>query len=271
MYSIDISSGQLIWAKNFGVPFRSNIKILNNELYLANQDNKIYCINTTDGETKWNFSTTTTLLKSKFKNDIIVNEKGELFFINTNGELYSIDSQSRNINWVANLKDSNSDSGNQIFSSVPLVMNKENIFTITQNSFSKFEIISGARIWSRPISSYLKPTLTKNNVFIVTKEKLLICLNIKDGTVAWSQNINKQIEKNHKKILNRIGKLKNLILAENQILIFTTKGYLLSFNPKDGFLNYYKYLMKGGFGSNPIFVDGQMYILGKSKKLYQYE
>ena len=110
LYSIDISSGQLIWAKNFGVPFRSNIKILNNELYLANQDNKIYCINTTDGETKWNFSTTTTLLKSKFKNDIIVNEKGELFFINTNGELYSIDSQSRNINWVANLKDPNSDS-----------------------------------------------------------------------------------------------------------------------------------------------------------------
>ena len=51
------------------------------------------------------------------------------------------------------------------------------------------------------------------------------------------------------KILNRIGKLKNLILTENQILIFTTKGYLLSFNPKDGFLNYYKYLMKGGFGS----------------------
>ena len=56
-------------------------------------------------KTKWNFSTATTLLKSKFKNDIIVNEKGELFFINTNGELYSIDSQSRNINWVANLKE----------------------------------------------------------------------------------------------------------------------------------------------------------------------
>ena len=271
LYSIDISSGKLIWAKNFGVPFRSSIKIFNNELYLANQDNTIYCVSLVDGRTKWNFSTTTTLLKSNFKNDIIVNEKGEIFFINTSGELYSIDSQNRNINWVVNLKDTNSEISNEIFSSVPLVMNKKNIFTITQNSFSKFEKISGARIWGRPISSYLKPILTKNNIFIVTKEELLICLNINDGTVVWSQSINKQLKKINKKILNKIGEMKNLIIAGDQILIFTTKGFLLSFNPTNGVLSYYKYLLKGGFGSYPIFVDGNMYIFGKNKKLHQYE
>ena len=240
-------------------------------MYLANQDNTIYCVSLVDGRTKWNFSTTTTLLKSNFKNDIIVNEKGEIFFINTSGELYSIDSQNRNINWVVNLKDSNSEISNEIFSSVPLVMNKKNIFTITQNSFSKFEKISGARIWGRPISSYLKPILTKNNIFIVTKEKLLICLNINDGTVVWSQSINKQLKKINKKILNKIGEIKNLIIAGDQILIFTTKGFLLSFNPTNGVLSYYKYLLKGGFGSYPVFVDGNMYIFGKNKKLHQYE
>ena len=65
--------------------------------------------------------------------------------------------------------------------------------------------------------------------------------------------------------------MKNLIIAGDQILIFTTKGFLLSFNPTNGVLSYYKYLLKGGFGSYPVFVDGNMYIFGKNKKLHQYE
>ena len=34
----NIENQKIIWAKNFGVPFRSNIKIIDNLIFLSNQD-----------------------------------------------------------------------------------------------------------------------------------------------------------------------------------------------------------------------------------------
>jgi len=42
LYAIDLNSRSLLWAKNYGIPFRSNIKFANNQLFLANQDNVNY-------------------------------------------------------------------------------------------------------------------------------------------------------------------------------------------------------------------------------------
>ena len=50
LYSIDTESGKLIWAKNYGIPFRSNIKTDDGYLFLINQDNKFYIIQKSNGE-----------------------------------------------------------------------------------------------------------------------------------------------------------------------------------------------------------------------------
>ena len=52
LYSIDVESGKLIWAKNYGIPFRSNIKTDDGYLFLINQDNKFYIIQKSNGEKK---------------------------------------------------------------------------------------------------------------------------------------------------------------------------------------------------------------------------
>ena len=45
MYVVNIEKNNIKWAKNFGIPFRSNIKILDNQIFLANQDNILYSVN----------------------------------------------------------------------------------------------------------------------------------------------------------------------------------------------------------------------------------
>ena len=42
LYSFNIKTNNLIWAKNYKVPFRSNLKIEGNNLIAANQDNYLY-------------------------------------------------------------------------------------------------------------------------------------------------------------------------------------------------------------------------------------
>ena len=46
LYSINIETSEINWAKNYGIPFKSNIKIDNQNIIILNQDNKylqIYC------------------------------------------------------------------------------------------------------------------------------------------------------------------------------------------------------------------------------------
>ena len=71
---IDLNSRSLLWAKNYGIPFRSNINFANNQLFLANQDNVIYSINIQNGDKNWQFATSLTFLKSDFYNNFAVDE-----------------------------------------------------------------------------------------------------------------------------------------------------------------------------------------------------
>ena len=74
LYAINLNTKSLIWAKNYGIPFRSNLKIINDQILLINQDNQLYSFNKSDGRKNWEFSTTSTFLKTDFKNNIVIDE-----------------------------------------------------------------------------------------------------------------------------------------------------------------------------------------------------
>ena len=50
LYALDYINDKIIWAKNFKIPFRSNLKIINNKIFLADQNNTIYVIDKLNGE-----------------------------------------------------------------------------------------------------------------------------------------------------------------------------------------------------------------------------
>ena len=104
IYSININSGKLVWAKNYGVPFRSNIKIDDNNIFLLNQDNKFYTIKEKTGEKTLDLETFPSFLKSKLETTISLDPKNKnLYFITSSGELYSINYATRNINWLSTI------------------------------------------------------------------------------------------------------------------------------------------------------------------------
>ena len=67
LYAINFKDGSLVWAQNYGIPFRSNVKFVNNDIFLANIDNTIFSINSNSGEQNWQFSTSPTFLKTNFE------------------------------------------------------------------------------------------------------------------------------------------------------------------------------------------------------------
>jgi hypothetical protein len=60
-------------------------------------------------------------------------------------------------------------------------------------------------------------------------------------------------------------------MAENTLIIFSSNGFLISVNYKDGSVKSFKKLIKKGIKSKPIVVDGYLYVLNGSNKLLKIE
>jgi len=272
IYSINIESQKLIWAKRIGIPFRSNIKVVGNKLFLADQDNKLYCFNTLNGKKIWEFASSLTDLKSKFRNNIVVDTKNNnLFFLNTSGELYSINYLNQAINWFSNLKMKSLKKESRIFLGSPLILKNKHLIVSNSSSIFKYDALSGSIIWEKSISTNLKGVLTKNNLFLYSSNNLLICLDLNDGQVLWSKNTNKQIKNLYgKKLYNKIKIISKISIVDNKVFLFSKEGYLLTFNYKNGEIESVNRILKSGLGNDPIFANGYLYSLDNNNRLFQF-
>ena len=273
MYAIDIKGGSLIWAKNYGIPFRSNIKIVDNQIILANEENTIYSINATNGNVNWKFGTTKSFINNDFVNSIALDTNNKnILFLNTSGELYSINYISKSINWVLNFKNSSFSTDDSLFLSKPIIIKNNNLIISTSKSLFNYNSVSSQKIWAAPISSALKPVATNKNIFLISENKLLICLDLNSGEVIWSKRILSNFKHGFiRKKTNKIGAMINLRIVNNKINIYTNKGFLFVFDPLTGKILSQNRIIKSGISAKPIFFNGKMILINNKNKLYLYQ
>ncbi len=269
LYAFRLEDNSLIWAKNYGIPFRSNMKFANNEIFLANQDNVIYAIDPITGNKKWQFSTSVTFLKSDFENNFVLDLiNRNLIFLNTSGELYSINFLSQKINWVVNFKTTTLAGDTELFLSQPLIVKNDNLVVSTEKSILSYNSITGSRNWIFYSEPIFKPIITSNYIYAILKNNLLICLDSLTGKVIWSKNIFNNIE--YKKIQNKFGLVKDFKIVNSKINVYSKNGYLLSYNIENGKNNYFTRISKKGINSKIFFLEDKMLFIDNSNKLLKF-
>ena len=92
IYAFDYNKKSLLWAKNYKIPFRSNLKIIDNKLVASNQNNSLYFLDLINGNEIKLIPTEDTPVKNRFINNISLNDTHSLF-LNTYGSLYAIDNK----------------------------------------------------------------------------------------------------------------------------------------------------------------------------------
>ena len=269
IYALNLDNTSIVWAKNYGIPFRSNLKFAKKQIFLANQDNVVYSINSITGNKNWQFASSLTSLKSDFENNIALDLiNNNLIFLNTSGQLFSINYLTQDVNWVLNFKNATQAADTELFLSYPLVIKNNNIFVTTEKSILSYEISTGLRNWNFSAESVFKPIITSNYTYIILKNNLLICLSNADGKVIWSKNIFTNIE--NKKIKNKFLSVVDFKIVNSEINVYSINGYLLSFSSKNGNLNYLKKISKNGISSEIVFLDDNMLFIDRENKLLKF-
>tara|TARA_A100000164_G_scaffold269668_1_gene241602 strand:+ start:3938 stop:5287 length:1350 start_codon:yes stop_codon:yes gene_type:complete len=269
LYILDIQTGNLNWAKNFGVPFRSSIKTEKENIFLLNQDNKFYIINKKDGEKKTNFETFPSILKSELETSISLDQsKNNLFFVTSAGQLYSINYKTNNLNWLINLSMTNKGQSKKFFFSSPIIFKKDTLYISTSISTYSINAINGSINWELPFSTYVRPVISENFIILASNDGFILNLDIKTGKVLWSKSLFKSSDKLNPK---KIGQIKSLLLASNKILVSTSKGFFIFIDYKDGKIFNFTKASGNGFFSNPVIVNKKIFVVDNKTRILIFD
>ena len=264
LYAYDSKLNKILWAKNYKIPFRSNMKVDNNNIYTSNQNNDFLIIEKNSGEVLKKIPTEENNIQNVFINNIALDEKNFLFFLNSYGSLYSIDTNTLQVRWFINLNQSLNSNYLNNFLSSEIVYQKKKIIISTNYYTYIINSENGFIISKLNFSSKVKPIIHNNYLFLVTKNNFLIAFDLINLKILYSYNIDDQVAKNLKIKKKKIS-LKDLLLVNDDLLILLNNSYILYFNIR-GKLKVIKKL-NASMNTKPIFVDNALLYLDNNNKL----
>ena len=266
IYSIDYKQKKIVWAKNFLIPFRSNLKIINETLFVSDEKNKVILINIKNGNKIDELYTQPSQAVSDFESNLAVDNNNNLLFMSTSGILYSLNFiNNKSINWIINFKQESE----MIYKGNPIIVSNDKIIISSKDNISLINV-NGAKIWDLNIKSNLSPIVSGNTIFTVNKDNYLILINKNTGQIIFSKDIYSLITKEFQKNLKRkIKKISHIYLTGNKLLLISENSYFIEVNLKN-IINVNS-IKKNPFkiSSDVIFYDKKMVFINKSNRIYK--
>tara|TARA_B100000029_G_scaffold516048_1_gene626415 strand:- start:512 stop:1891 length:1380 start_codon:yes stop_codon:yes gene_type:complete len=195
IYSLDFDNGNLSWIKNHGIPLKSKIKIFDGMIYLINQDNRLLSLSIKDGSVIWNVRSISSFIKSQNPLSLALSKKGYLIAVTSSGDLLKINSKNGNLLWSFNSLGSTLAHASDFFKSSDIVIANESIIFSTEGSIFSYDLTNGYINWQNDVSSVATPIIDKENIFIVTENGYFAILSSSTGKIISSTNILKILKK----------------------------------------------------------------------------
>ena len=136
LYAYDYKQNKVIWAKNYKIPFSSNLKIYKDKLIASNQENNLYILNKINGNLIQLIPTEESPIKNQFKNNLSISGDN-LIFLNSFGSLYSINLKRIAIKWFNNFNQSTDLSPSNLFEGNTVVSDDSDVI-ISNNTETYF-------------------------------------------------------------------------------------------------------------------------------------
>ncbi len=263
LYAYNYEENKIIWAKNYKIPFRSNLKISGDKLIGADQSNNLYFFDLYSGEIIKKIPTEETVLKNKFVNNLSANVD-KIFYLNTYGTLYALDIETAKINWFLNLNQSEDINPSNLFLSNQIVNNGDKIAISSDKNTYIIDVETGRVDYRKNFSSAIKPILTENYLFLITKNNLLVSLDLENYEIIYSYDLNDKIAK-YLNVKKKSADFQSMMIADNYLYIFLKNSYFLKLNFYGEIQSVQKLSSK--FNTFPIFVDNSLMFINNKNKL----
>ena len=254
-YVINKNTGILKWKKKHSSSFNSQIKILDNKAFVIDMENQLRCFSLETGEIIWSVKTQQSLLRSKKKQSLILNND-KVFFSNSIGDVTAVNVNDGKIIWQTPTQ-SNISFGNTYFLKLSdIVSDKDSIFVSNNNTqFFSIDLSSGAINWKQDFSSELRPAIIGDYLVTISDNGLLIVMEKETGQIIRINDLFKNIKYKRKKNFRPIG----FLVGKFYVYVSTNNGRVLVVNFKDGKIEKTLKLDNNKL-QRPVFFNKSLYI-----------
>ena len=222
-YALNINTGEVIWSKSNIAPFNSQVKIFKDKFFVIDFENILRCFSIKNGKEIWNFKTEKSFIKSQQKLSLIVNNNN-IVFINTLGDLSSVDIETGNLIWQTPTQSSSIYENYFSLKNSDLISaNNLIFFSNNQNEFFAIDERNGVIKWKQNLNSNLRPTYADGLIFTVTLEGYLVAIDPRNGNIVRMTNILSLIKNSKKKNIRPEG----FVISNDKIYLSLNNGRLI--------------------------------------------
>ena len=257
-YALNINNGKLIWIKGNPSPFNSQVKIFKDKFFAVDFENILRCFSIKTGEEIWSYKTDQTLIKSQQKLSLTINKKDKnIYFLNSLGDLTSVDMETGNLNWQTPTKSTDIyESSFMLNNSEIINANNSIYFSNNENEFFSIDVKTGVVKWKQNINSNLRPTFSDNLLFTITIEGYLTILDPRNGNILRMTYILDKIKKAKKNKVYPTG----FVVSTEEIYVSLNNGKLISVDLISGKSKEILKLSSDKI-SRPYFLNNKLYIV----------
>ena len=267
LYTLDTSSGTLLWEKDGFLPLVAGATITDNNIgYISNIDNTLIAFDVTTGKKLWRhvgFRENSALFGGASPAYV----DGLILMGYSNGEFYAIRDNDGFTLWSEGLKSVMNKEG---LNTIPhiralAVVDQNAVFTTSHAGRAlALDITTGRPIWDKNIGSKGTPWLAGNMLYMTTIEGSIIAVHNRNGLVKWRTPIERFEDEKYR--TDAIA-WSAPVMAGGQLWVVNSLGELVHINPENGEI-VKRHKLGGKLYISPIVVDGTMIILENDGTIY---
>ena len=266
--AFDATTGNQLWKVRPGGPLRGAPGVGNDTVYVMSQDNQLFALKESNGETMWTAS-------GSLENAAVFGAaapavgQGTVIAGFSSGELTAYRYENGRPVWQDSL--SRTSITTSVASLVDIdaspVIDQGRAYAIGQGGrMVAMDILTGQRLWELNVASTETPWIAGEWLFVVTDDSKLLCIARNSGKVRWLTQLQRyKNEKKKKKPVSWSGP----ILAGGRLILTNTEGQVLNVAYETG-----KPGSSVKLGTRiyqaPIVADNQLLILTDSGRLVAY-
>jgi outer membrane protein assembly factor BamB len=264
-YSINVNTGELIWAKNNIYPFNSEIKRSKNKIFVVDYKNTLRCYNINDGSECWSLPTEDSFTISSSNFSLII--VGELIvFTNSIGDITAVNIDSGLITWQLPTQSSSIINETYNFKVSKLVSDNKSIyFSNNKNEFYSVDVKTGTTNWINEINSNLTPITSGNLIFTVSNEGYLYVIEKNNGNIIRISDLYSDYKSKKRKNVKPIG----FAIGDAKLYLTNTDGKLIIVDLNLGKVTGVEKIA-GNFTSKPFIFNQSLFVI-RNGSIIQYD
>ncbi len=260
--ALNASTGAILWQKRPAGPLRGAPTLSNGNVYVMSQDNQIYALRATDGNTEWNDSGPVGV-SGIFGVGAPAAAQGTVIAGYSTGELAAYRYENGRSLWNDALSRTSMSTSVSTLTDIDAnpVIDRGRVYALGQGGrMAAYELVTGQRIWEINIAGISTPVVSGEWVFVMTSEAKMLCVQRASGKIRWISQLQRYTKEKKK-----TGAItwRGPVLAGGRLIVVSSEGEVWSLSTGEGAATQV-FKAKSDVSVGPIVANNTLYLLDDS-------